>query len=87
MIQTNMPEYYYCYSPNLFKFLTMENGIRYICCGLNQNTKRKFWQYKATPELNEAIRKYRSMKEVKMLKNQLISIVEDGYEYSNYLHV
>ncbi|KJS16574.1 MAG: hypothetical protein VR69_08560 [Peptococcaceae bacterium BRH_c4b] len=69
MIQTNMPEYFYCYSPNLFRFLTLENGIRYICCALNENTKKKFWQYKSTPELNAALRNYRSMVKVQIGEN------------------
>ena len=66
MIQTNMPEYFYCYSPNLFRFLTLEKGIRYICCALNENTKKKFWQYKSSPELNISLSEYRSMVKVRM---------------------
>lgn len=38
-------EYFYFYSPSLQVFLR-ERNIRYICKALNENTLRKFWQYK-----------------------------------------
>lgn len=47
-------EYFYCYSPALHVFLR-ERNIRYTCMALNENTLRKFWQYKSSPELGEAL--------------------------------
>jgi hypothetical protein len=44
-------DFYYCYSTKLHDYLR-ENGQRYICAGLNENTMRKFWQYGRTDELN-----------------------------------
>ncbi|MEK4178550.1 hypothetical protein NSQ61_02990 [Aeribacillus sp. FSL K6-1121] len=50
-------EFFYCYSPNLHEFLRT-NGQRYICAGLNENTMRKFWQYKRTPEFERLLATY-----------------------------
>lgn len=55
----NEGEYFYCYSTNLFKYLKIEKEINYICCGLNENTKKKFWQFKRTEELEKALTGYR----------------------------
>lgn len=52
-----MNEFFYCYSPNLHEFLRA-NGQRYICAGLNENTMRKFWQYKRTPEFERLLAEY-----------------------------
>jgi len=54
-------EYYYCYSTNLFKFLRLEKGFRYICSGLNEKTLRKFWQFERTEELGEALVEYKEI--------------------------
>lgn len=53
----NTNEFFYCYSPNLHKHLR-DKGIRYTCTGLNENTMRKFWQYKRDFKLNDILRKY-----------------------------
>lgn len=50
-------EFYYCYSPKLHAFLQAE-GQRYICVGLNEDTHRKFWQYRGTTELNALLTKW-----------------------------
>lgn len=52
-----MNEFFYCYSPKLHSFLH-SRGHRYICTGLNEGTLRKFWQYKRTDELHEALREW-----------------------------
>ena len=49
-----MNEFYYCYSPKLNTFL-QKNKQRYICTGLNENTLRKFWQYRRTGELHRLL--------------------------------
>jgi hypothetical protein len=53
----NDKEFFYCYSPNLHDFLRA-HGQRYICAGLNENTMRKFWQYRRTDELNRLLKEY-----------------------------
>jgi hypothetical protein len=53
--------YYYCYSPPLFQFLR-ENGEKYICAGLNENTHKKFWQYARTPELDRLLDVWQAQK-------------------------
>lgn len=49
-----MNEFFYCYSTKLHDFLRI-NQQRYICAGLNENTMRKFWQYRRTEELNRLL--------------------------------
>lgn len=56
-----MNEFFYCYSPNLHEFLRA-NGQRYICAGLNENTMRKFWQYRRDEKLDELLRQWRENK-------------------------
>lgn len=50
-------EYFYCYSTNLHELLRSK-GIRYICAGLNENTMRKFWQYRRTAEFEQYLAEY-----------------------------
>ena len=56
-------DFYYCYSPVLFKYLYNKN-IKYICVGLAENTQRKFWQYERTEELKEALEIFKNNKPV-----------------------
>jgi hypothetical protein len=52
-----MSFYFYCYSPNLQSYLR-DNGLRYICAGLNETTMRKFWQYDRTPDFERLLAEY-----------------------------
>lgn len=54
-------EFFYCYSIKLHEYLRA-NGLSYICAGLNENTMRKFWQYKRDDKLNELLRMWRENK-------------------------
>lgn len=42
---------FFCYSARLHRALKF-HGFRYICVGINHNTKSKFWLYEGTQELN-----------------------------------
>lgn len=50
--------YFYCYSPQL-KARLVNEGERFICVGLNENTKRKFWLFKQTESLGIVLAKWR----------------------------
>jgi hypothetical protein len=52
-------EFFYCYSTNLFRFLKVEKKINYICCGFHEKTLQKFWQFRRTDELKQAIAEYK----------------------------
>jgi hypothetical protein len=54
---TKGKEFFYCYSPNLYRFLK-DNKQRYICRGLNERTLKPFWQYRQTEELSELLTMY-----------------------------
>lgn len=54
-------EYFYCYSPPLKKRL-LDEGERYICVGINERNKRKFWLFENTPKLNEVMDEWRREK-------------------------
>jgi hypothetical protein len=53
----NNNEFFYCYSPNLYKFLR-NKGVKYICTGLSENTMRQFWQYRRDDNFNVLLTKY-----------------------------
>ena len=52
-------DFFYCYSPNLFKYLKMKKGINYICCGLNEKSFQKFWQFKRDEFLLRVLHEYK----------------------------
>lgn len=52
-----MNDFFYCYSPKLHAFL-QANKQRYICAGLNEDTLRKFWQYRRTGELHALLKEW-----------------------------
>lgn len=56
--------YFYCYSPNLYKFLR-DNGVRYICTGLNENTMRQFWQYERSAEFERLLAEFTHKKRLR----------------------
>lgn len=52
-------DFFYCYSPILFRFLKDE-GLNYLCIGLAENPPhKKFWQFQRTNELYKALDEYR----------------------------
>lgn len=55
-------EFFYCYSTNLFHFLKA-NGQRFICTGLHATTKRQFWQFRKTNEVQSLLDEYDARKE------------------------
>jgi len=59
-------DFYYCYSPILFKYLYNKN-IKYICVGLSENKHNKFWLYHRTEELKEALEIFKNNKPVKVI--------------------
>lgn len=58
-----MNDYFYCYSPNLYRFLR-DHDVKYICTGLNEGTMRQFWQYQRNAELNTLLTEYAGNKPV-----------------------
>ena len=53
--------YFYCHSPKLHDYL-QRNGQRYICVGLNENTLKKFWQYRRSDELHRLLDDWKANK-------------------------
>lgn len=54
-------DYFYCYSPRL-KDRLLDEGERFICVGLNENTRKKFWLFENTPKLAEVMNVWRREK-------------------------
>jgi len=54
-------DYFYCYSPRL-KDRLLDEGERFICVGLNENTRKKFWLFENTPKLAEVMGVWRREK-------------------------
>ena len=54
----NNLNFFYCYSKQLFYFLHKVKGFKYICTGLHEKTRKKFWQFLLTPELDKALKQY-----------------------------
>ena len=61
MNKLNNSNFFYCYSPVLFKFL-QNKGFRYICCGMAENTGKKFWQFERCEELSAALDEFKNTK-------------------------
>jgi hypothetical protein len=53
-------EFFYCYSSKLFKFLTKDKGFYYICSGVHDQTKVRFFQFKRTDLLLTALSEYKA---------------------------
>lgn len=51
--------FFYCYSPALSRYL-QENGLRYECVGINENSGKKFWQFARGAKLDEAISEWQA---------------------------
>lgn len=59
-------DFYYCYDVKQMVFLRYKMGIPYICVGLHEKTKGKFFQFHKTSQLQEGLRLWRDKcKEVK----------------------
>jgi hypothetical protein len=58
-----MSDFFYCYSPNLYKFLR-DRGVKFICTGLNESSMRQFWQYPRNEHLDELLTEYAGNKPV-----------------------
>lgn len=56
--------FFYCHSPNLHEYL-QRNGQRYICVGLNENTLKKFWQYRRSDELHRLLSEWQANRPTK----------------------
>lgn len=54
-------DYFFCYSPRL-KDRLLDAGERYICVGLNESTKRKFWLFPQSDALGEVIADHKAAK-------------------------
>ena len=51
-------KYFYCYSKPLKDFL-LENGSRYIIKSVHEKTKKKYWLFEGTEELNKLLLEWR----------------------------
>jgi hypothetical protein len=47
--------YFFCYSPNLYKHLKYNNNISYITKGINPSTKKTFWIFEKTDHLKQIL--------------------------------
>ena len=54
-------KYFYCYSKPLKDFL-LENGERYILRAIHDKTKKKYWVFNGTDELNRLLDEWRLRK-------------------------
>ena len=53
--------YFYCYSKPLKDFL-LENGERFITKSIHEKTKKKYWLFEGTDELNKLLSEWRLRK-------------------------
>lgn len=51
-------KYFQCFSPVMNRFLRDEKKIKYIVKGLHPDTKRTFFLYEKTEEVESALREY-----------------------------
>jgi len=49
-----MESYFFAYSIDL-RHALKRRGFRYVCTGLHPKTKRQFWLFERTAELNAAL--------------------------------
>ena len=54
-------DYFYCYSPRLKDRLLLE-GERFICVGLHEITRKKFWLFENTEKLSKVMDAWRAEK-------------------------
>ena len=53
--------YFYCYSPKL-KGRLLNEGERFICVGINENTGKKFWLFEQSEKLSEVLTEWKQRK-------------------------
>ena len=53
--------YFYCYSKPLKDFL-LENDLRYVIKSIHEKTKKKYWLFEGTDELNKLLSEWRLRK-------------------------
>ena len=56
-----LERYFYCYSKPLKDFL-LSNGERYIIKSIHEKTKKKYWLFEGTDELNKLLSEWRLRK-------------------------
>lgn len=54
MYNRTSDRFFYCYSPPL-KDRLLDKGERFICVGLHEKTRKKFWLFERTDNLNEVL--------------------------------
>jgi len=47
--------YFFCYSPNLYKHLKYNHNISYITKGTNPSTYKDFWVFEKTDQLKQIL--------------------------------
>lgn len=55
------PDYFFCYSPTLSKFLHSKKGFSFICMAKNVKDDRTFWLFERGEELNKALTEYKEL--------------------------
>lgn len=53
--------YFYCYNPKVRKFLGLA-GLRWEWKGVHDNTKRTYWTFERSEELDRLITRYQNEK-------------------------
>jgi len=56
-----LERYFYCYSNPLKNFL-LSNGERYINKSIHEKTKKKYWLFEGTENLNNLLAEWRNRK-------------------------
>lgn len=53
---------FYCYSKRLLNF-AKDNGIQYICQGINNKTNKKYWVYERNEILKNILDEFNKLKQ------------------------
>lgn len=62
-MEKNGNSFFYCYSIRMKDFLKSQ-GFAYITKGLNPNTKSPYFMFEKSCKLDEAIKKWNSLKKI-----------------------
>jgi len=54
----NNQGFFYCYDPQLMKFLKFRKGINFICHGLHPKTLDPFWQFPKSDYLQACLNQW-----------------------------
>lgn len=63
------PNYFFCYSNHLNRYLFAIKGFDFICEARNIKDNRIFWLYERTQELNEALSSYKEYQQSQLNNN------------------